>query len=222
MPSTVWVAGLGLALCATPALAQVVPTEPPGPTEQPRISATWAGVPIADVLRAFSDFSGKTIVTGESVTGSVTADIKEQPWDVALRAILSGQGLIAIEDEYGIIRVDNIGDLNTREAVEPIVTRVYRISFSRASELQATIAPLLSPRGSVSAAESTNSLIVSDIARVQRVIARLLGGIDWQEVTAAQGTAAQGNGRTVTTRPGSLPAYERSAPSAAPGASPRV
>jgi type IV pilus assembly protein PilQ len=141
MLSTGWVACLGLALSAASALAQAVPAEPSGLNEPPRISATWAGVPIADVLRAFSDFSGKTIVTGENVTGSVTADIKEQPWDVALRAIRSAQGLIAVEDEHGIIRVNNIGDLNAREAVEPIVTRVYRISFSRASELQATIAP---------------------------------------------------------------------------------
>ena len=147
----------------------------------------WAGVPIADVLRAFSEFSGKSIVLGENVTGSVTADIEDQPWDVALRAILSAHGLIAIEDEYGIIRVSNIEALNTGEAVEPIVTRVYRISFSRASELQATIAPLLSPRGSVSAVESTNSLIVSDIARVQSAVARLLGGDDERDIIPARG-----------------------------------
>ena len=173
--STALLAGLGLALCAAPALAQAVPAEPSDRTELPRISATWVEAPIADVLLAFSTFSGKSIVRGENATGSVTAEIKDQPWDAALRAILSAQGLIAVEDEYGIIRVSNIEALNTREAVEPIVTRVYRISFSRASELRATIAPLLSPRGSVTAAESTNSLIVSDIARVQRAVARLLG-----------------------------------------------
>ncbi len=178
MSSKALLAGLGLALCTapTPALAQAVPAEPPGRTELPRISATWTQAPIADVLLAFSTFSGKSIVRGEAVTGSVTAEIKDQPWDVALRAILSSQGLIAVEDGYGIIRVSNIDALNTREAIEPILRRVYRISFSRASELQATIAPLLSPRGSVTAAESTNSLIVSDIARVQRAVAHLLGG----------------------------------------------
>ena len=178
MSSTVLLAGLGLALCAAPALAQAVPAEPPDRIELPRISATWAEAPIADVLLAFSTFSGKSIVHGENITGFVTAEIKDQPWDVALRAILSAQGLIAVEDEYGIIRVSNIEALNSREAIEPIVTRVYRISFSRASELQATLAPLLSPRGSISTAESTNSLIVSDIARVQRAVARLLGGLN--------------------------------------------
>ena len=175
MSSTALLAGLGITLCTAPALAQAVPAEPPSRTELPRISATWTQAPIADVLLAFSTFSGKSIVGGEAVTGSVTAEIKDQPWDVALRVILSSQSLIAVEDEYGIIRVSNLETLDTREAVEPILTRVYRVSFSWASELQATIAPLLSPRGSVTAAESSNSLIVSDIARVQRAVARLLG-----------------------------------------------
>ena len=178
MCSKAFITGLGLALCAAPALAQAVPAEPTDRAGLPRISVSWVESPIADVLLAFSTFSGKSIVAGQNVTGIVTAEIKDQPWDAALRAILSAQGLIAVEDEYGIIRVSNIGALNTLEAVEPIVTRIYRISFSRASELQATIAPLLSPRGSISAAESTNSLIVSDIARVQRVVARLLGRLD--------------------------------------------
>jgi type II secretory pathway component HofQ len=34
---------------------------------------------------------------------------------------------------------------------------------------------MLSPRGSVSVAESTNSLIVSDIERVHGAVARLIG-----------------------------------------------
>ena len=176
MCSKTLLAGLGLALCAPPALAQAVPAEPPDQARPPRISVSWVESPIADVLLAFSTFSGKSIVSGQNVTGIVTADINDRPWDAALRVILAAHGLIAVEDEYGIIRVSNLEALNALEAVEPIVTRVYRISFSRASELQATIAPLLSPRGSISAAQSTNSLIVSDIARVQRMVARLLGG----------------------------------------------
>jgi len=178
MSSRALLAGLGLALCAPPALAQAVPAGPPAQAEQPRISVSWVEAPMAEVLLAFSTFSGKSIVQGRNITGLVTAEINDQPWDTALRAILSAHGLVAVEDEYGIIRVSTLNALNALEAVEPIVTKIYRISYSRASELQATIAPLLSPRGSISAVESTNSLIVSDIARVQRTVARLLGGFD--------------------------------------------
>ena len=174
--SAIELAGLALLLCAPPALAQADHADPPTRTELPRISATWTEAPIADVLLAFAAFSGTSIVRGTNVTGFVTADINDQPWDVALRTILSTRGLIAVEDEYGIIRVGNVQELNSREAIEPIRTEVYRVSFSRASELQAAIAPLLSPRGAVSVVESTNSLVVSDIASVQSAVARLLGG----------------------------------------------
>ena len=140
-----------------------------------RISVTWTDAPIRDVLRAFAAFSGRSIVPGASVTGRVTADINDQRWDVALAAIIASQGLIATEDEYGIIRVGDMRVTNDQEGIEPVVTRVYRLSFTKASELQATIEPLLSDRGSVRVMESTNSLVVTDIARVQRAVGGLIG-----------------------------------------------
>ena len=142
--------------------------------ETRRVSVTWEAVPLRDVLLAFASFSGVSIVAGSGVEGLVTANINDQPWDVALQAILSSLGLIAVEEESGIIRVQSMAELATQETVEPIVTRSYRLSFVRASEIQGAVGPLLSPRGSISILESTNTVIVSDIARVQRVIADLL------------------------------------------------
>lgn len=139
-----------------------------------RISVTWTEAPIRDVLGAFAVLSGKSIVAGPNVTGFVTADINDQPWDVVMSTILVAHGLIALEDEYGIISVRTMADLLSLEVVEPIVTRVYRTSFVTASELRATIAPLLSERGSLSSLASANMLVVSDIARVQVAIAALL------------------------------------------------
>jgi type IV pilus assembly protein PilQ len=148
------------------------------PSQARRISVTWTEAPINDVLLAFAAFSGTSIVPGSNVSGFVTADINDQPWDVALETILSGQGLIATENDYGIIRVDNITDLNDREAIEPIETRAHRISFATATELQAAVQPLLSARGQVTVGQGTNMLVVSDIARVQNAIAALLEEMD--------------------------------------------
>lgn len=52
----------------------------------PRITVTYNDADIRDVLAAFATFSGRTIVVGKGVTGNVTAEVKDQPWDVALRA----------------------------------------------------------------------------------------------------------------------------------------
>jgi type IV pilus assembly protein PilQ len=146
--------------------------------EARRISVTWTQAPINDVLLAFAAFSGQSIVPGSNVTGFVTADINDRPWDVALQTILSTQGLVAEEDAYGIIRVDNIADLNDREAIEPIETQAHRIAFATALELQASIQPLLTERGNVTVGSGTNTLIVSDIRRVQNQIAALLADLD--------------------------------------------
>lgn len=142
-----------------------------------RITVSWTEAPLRDVIQAFAAYSGRSIVLGTGAEGLfVTADINDQPWDVALGTILRSRGLWAVENEYGIIRVESLADVAAREALQPIVTRAYRVSYSRAAELQSTIAPLLSERGSVSVVESSNVLVVTDVERVQRVVAGLLGG----------------------------------------------
>lgn len=158
---------------APPAGAQT-PTEQTPPTHGERISVEWVGVPIEDVLASFAEYSGKSIVTGPEVTGFVTAYIADRPWDVALGAILSAHGLMAVEDEHGIVRVTAVGSIGAGEQVEPIITRMYRLSFAKASELAATLAPHLSDRGTISVAGSTNALVISDVARVHRMIGGLL------------------------------------------------
>ncbi|MDA0329076.1 MAG: AMIN domain-containing protein [Gemmatimonadetes bacterium] len=159
-------------------VAQAAPVQAAPVQEARRISVTWTEAPINDVLLAFAAFSGKSIVPGSNVAGFVTADINDQPWDVALSTILGGQGLAGEEDLYGIIRVDNIADLNDREAIEPILTRAHRISFATAQELQASIEPLLTARGRITVGSGTNTLIVSDIERVQNQIEGLLEQLD--------------------------------------------
>jgi type II secretory pathway component GspD/PulD (secretin) len=108
------------------------------------------------------------------VDGFVTADINDQPWDVALASILAAHGLLGTATESGIIRVETLARANADEAVERVFTRAYRISFARAAELQAAVAPLLSPRGAAALLEATNTLVVTDIERVHRAVGALL------------------------------------------------
>jgi type IV pilus assembly protein PilQ len=159
-----------------------IPQAAPATTRQQstarRISMTFNAVPINDVLLSFSTLSGKSIVPGSNVAGLVTATIQNQPWDVALGIILSTNGLVGEEDDYGIIRIDNIEDLNQREEVEPIITKAHRINYATAGELQQAIQPLLSSRGQITTGTGTNTLIVSDIDRVQVAVATLLSELD--------------------------------------------
>src|SRR5688500_11279070 len=67
-------------------------------SQQPRITVTYQDADIRDVLAAFAAFSGRTIVVGKGVEGKVTAEVRDQPWDVSMNAILTSQGLAAAED----------------------------------------------------------------------------------------------------------------------------
>ena len=75
--------------------------------QQPRITVTYQQADIRDVLAAFAAFSGRTIIPSSAIPPvRVDAEIKDQPWDVALQAILASQGLAATEDANGILIVD--------------------------------------------------------------------------------------------------------------------
>jgi len=143
-----------------------------------RISVAFSNTPIHEVLFHFAEFSNRSIVPGSQVSGNVSVDIRDQPWDVALQAILESQGLAAQEMASGIIRVDRLQDLRSREEVEQLVTRPFRINYADAQELQQAVEILLSDRGRSSVNPSTNQLVVTDIPRVLEAVEDLVAGLD--------------------------------------------
>jgi type IV pilus assembly protein PilQ len=70
----------------------------------PSGSGRWKGFPISlslreaslpDVLRTFAHLAGFNLVLDPRVQGSVTAELKDVPWDQALSVILKTHGLDA-------------------------------------------------------------------------------------------------------------------------------
>lgn len=138
---------------AAPAAGPTVqPLAPPQAREQRRISVTFANRDIHDVIATFSEFSGKTFVTGSSVTGTVRfTEIVNQPWDIALQKILQANGLQAVEDSTGIITIDSYRNLAARVAAEPLVTQLVVVNYAKASQLAVTIRQLIAACSSGSA-----------------------------------------------------------------------
>jgi type IV pilus assembly protein PilQ len=110
---------------------------------QPRITVTYQDADIRDVLAAFAAFSGRTIVVGREVQGTITAEIRDQPWDVALQSILDAQQLAATEDQYGIITVDSYKNIQAKQASEPLETQVVPVNYANAASLVLTVKSLL-------------------------------------------------------------------------------
>ncbi len=131
---------------ATASTFNAVPTRAPMVMQQaaqPRINVSFYETPIREVIGHFASFSGRTIITGSTVTGVVTAEVPGQPWDVALNKILQANGLSAVEDSTGIITIDSYRNLAARVAAEPLVTRVVPVNYAKASELAITIRQLI-------------------------------------------------------------------------------
>jgi type IV pilus assembly protein PilQ len=143
-----------------------------------RMSVTFVDTPIREVLFTFAEVSQRSIVPGSGVTGAVTAEIRDQPWDIALQTILEAHGLAAQEQASGIIRVDRLQDIQTRVEVEPTQTRVFRINFAPAGEVEPAVQSLLSTRGNISASRGTNTLVVTDVPQVLDQVASLIEGLD--------------------------------------------
>ena len=144
-----------------------------------RISIAFFDTPIDDVLFTFSEFSDKSIVSGSDVSDIVvTADIRDQAWDDALDEILQSRGLVAVESETGIIRVNAIQNMFDRESVEPLETVPYRINYLTSIEMATAIEQLISARGQVAEAQAANTVIVTDIRRVHEAISALISELD--------------------------------------------
>jgi type IV pilus assembly protein PilQ len=158
------------------------------PSQQPSITVNFQDTDIRDVIASFATFAGRTIVVGKDVNGTVTAEIRNQPWDIALRAILQGQGLAASEDpSSGIITVDSYKNIAARQSSEPLVTQMVSINYANAASLMPTVKALLQKdclpntsvpesgpaanqstscvaRGAVAADSATNTLIITETA----------------------------------------------------------
>jgi type IV pilus assembly protein PilQ len=168
---------------APSAEADVVTPSPrlaPQDQDADRIRVTFSNTPIAEVLFHFAEFADRSIVPGGAVTGiMVNAEIRDQPWDEALSAILSSHGLVARELESGIIRVDNLENLHQREITEPVGTQAFTINYATATELQSAVAAFLTPeRGQIAVNSATNTLIITDVARVLESVELLLEDLD--------------------------------------------
>ena len=155
------------------------------------ITLTLKDADIKDVLKTFSVLTEMNIVLDPSVSGSVTVELRDVPWDQALDLILKINGLDYVL-ENNVLRVAPIQKLASeksaraafaleQEKAKPMSTMLKPISYSKASDIAALLSSdsyLLSARGSVTVDERTNTLILRDVADRVEGILRLIDSLD--------------------------------------------
>jgi type IV pilus assembly protein PilQ len=144
----------------------------------PRITVTWDNADILEVVAGFATFSGRTIVVSKGVSGRVSAEIKNQPWDLAFNAVLESQGLAAITLEGAIIQVVNKADLARADSTVPVTTVLVRVNYAKATSLVPSVKSILTKRGDVVADSSSNALVITETTTRINQVEQFVRGLD--------------------------------------------
>ncbi len=152
-----------------------------------RISINVKDIPLPDLLRMIADTSGFNIIIDSEVSEvkPLTLSLTNIPWDQALDTILALSKLIATKNSNILSIKSLVKATAEREAeskaealklgLEPLVTKVFPISYAVIADLQKILKDYLTEtRGKMSEDTRTNSLIVKDtvdsIERIKKII----------------------------------------------------
>ena len=148
------------------------------------ISLELKDADIKDVLRMFAKTTGLNIVVDPDVSGSVTVQLDNVPWDQCLDTILKINRLDYIV-ENNVLRVAKIDRLKeekraiadykvAEEMAKPMRTVTKGLSYARAEEISQLLVSqnfLLSARGSVVTDTRTNQIIIRDtVDRIEGIL----------------------------------------------------
>ena len=156
-----------------------------------RLTLNFQDIETRAVLQLLADASGQNIVVSDSVNGNVTLRLQNVPWDQALDIVLRTKGLDKRKQDNVII-VAPQAELAAREKAElaarkdvqelaPLRSEYLQVNYAKAKDMEALLKTqsnsLLSPRGSVTVDERTNTLLLQDtsdrLADIRRLVATL-------------------------------------------------
>ncbi|TNF89638.1 MAG: type IV pilus secretin PilQ [Gammaproteobacteria bacterium] len=156
-----------------------------------RLSLNFQDIEVRSVLQLLADFTGLNLVVSDSVEGNLTLRLKNVPWDQAMDIILKTKGLdqrragnvilIAPTDEIAAREKLELEARKQVEELERLRTEFIKVNYAKAADMAELLKlkdnAILSPRGSVSVDERTNTLLVKDtnasLANVRTLLAEL-------------------------------------------------
>lgn len=156
------------------------------------ISLNFQDISVRTVLQIIADYNGFNLVTSDTVAGNITLRLDGVPWDQALEIILKVKGLdkrmegnilmVAPSDELAAREARDLQALQQVEELAPLYSEYVQVNYAKAAEFASLIKnednSILSPRGSVSVDERTNTLLIRDTASSIEDIKRMVSVLD--------------------------------------------
>jgi type IV pilus assembly protein PilQ len=150
---------------------------------------------VTEVLRTFAQISGLNIVVQPGVTGTVTAELENVPWDQAFYEVLKINGLnyelngnvmrIAPNSVLKVEASERQALAAARALAIPLKTILKRLSYANAGYVAALLrngqAGLLSSRGSVIVDDRTNTLIIKELPSYLDTVVAVINELDTPE-----------------------------------------
>ncbi len=160
-----------------------------------RVSFNFQNIDVRAVLSLIADASQLNIIVADTVQGNVTMRLNNVPWDQALDNVLNAKQLdkrrkndviwIAPAQEIADREQQILLSLKEKEEFEPLKTIYIQVNYAKAEELATLLdggdeesGGMLSPRGTVTYDERTNTLLISDIPDRLLVVEELVRNLD--------------------------------------------
>jgi type IV pilus assembly protein PilQ len=172
-----------------------------------RVTFSFQDIPVRSLLQLVADVSEQNVAVSDSVAGNITLRLIDVPWDQALDIILQAKGLDKRRNG-NVIWIAPTKEIADREqaledariALEeraPLVSDFLPINYGKAEDIAKLLTEeslksegsggvqnssgnqgFLSPRGSVSFDERTNTLLLNDTAVRIASVRELVGLLD--------------------------------------------
>jgi len=151
--------------------------------QEGNVTIDFRDADIKNVLKVLAFRSGLNIIAGPEVTGLVTIQLKNVPWQKALDVILSTYGYSS-EQKGSIITVTTVENMKKRREdarilaeQEPLSTETFILNFAKAEDVLKSVEKMKTARGSINFDKRTNSLIVTEVSGnlplIREVVERL-------------------------------------------------
>jgi type IV pilus assembly protein PilQ len=173
-----------------------------------RLTFNFQDIPVRSALQLLADYSGLNLVASDTVGGSVTLHLVNVPWDQALDVILRAKDLdkrrdgnviwIAPQKELADYE-QSLADARFKaEDTAPLITTYVPISYGKAQDIAKLLTTgsmqsiaggsgsgqsaehrgFLSPRGSVTFDQRTNTLLINDTAEKTAELRAIIAELD--------------------------------------------
>jgi len=152
------------------------------------ISLSLKDADVKDVLRVFHDLSKMNIVVHPAVSGKVTVDLENVPWDQAMDIILKNNNLDYVY-ENSVIWVAPSSEISRkfseqqklqdeRLKAEDSLTFTKRLSYAKASTMKGIVSTFLSPKGQIFVDDRTNTMIIQEVPSQKDGLVKLIDTLD--------------------------------------------